>query len=117
TAAQRSRTRLTPGRPVRCRSARRWTACSRRSTRPDLVAEAVRDPKAATLPHGWRMVTFGEVVRQTKVDADPETSGLERYVAGEHMGTDDLHIRSWGTVGDGYLGPAFHRKFVKGQIL
>jgi type I restriction enzyme S subunit len=52
-----------------------------------------------------------------KATVDPETSGLERYVAGEHMDTDDLHIRRWGTVGDGYLGPAFHRRFSAGQVL
>ncbi len=70
-----------------------------------------------TTPDGWRMVKFGDVVRHVKVNVDPETSGLDRYVAGEHMDTDDLHIRRWGTVGDGYLGPAFHRKFVQGQVL
>ena len=56
-------------------------------------------------------------MRHVKVDVKPEESGLERYVAGEHMDTDDLHIRRWGIIGDGYLGPAFHRKFVKGQVL
>ncbi len=67
---------------------------------------------------GWPpLVKFGDVVRQTKEKVDPETSGLERYIAGEHMTTDDLHIHSQGTVRDGYLGPAFHRKFVKGQVL
>lgn len=74
-------------------------------------------PAAGQLTDGWQMVEFGDVVRQAKADADPETSGLERYVAGEHMNTDDLHLRSWGTIGEGYLGPAFHRKFVKGQVL
>lgn len=84
---------------------------------------AVKEEKVAraaapdVLPEGWRRVTFGDVVRDVKITVDPEKSGLERYVAGEHMCTDDLHIRSWGTVGDGYLGPAFHRKFSKGQIL
>ncbi|MDQ3779175.1 MAG: restriction endonuclease subunit S [Chloroflexota bacterium] len=66
---------------------------------------------------GWRTVKFGNVVRSAKVSVDPETSGLDRYVAGEHMATDDLHIRRWGTVGEGYLGPAFHRKFTAGQVL
>lgn len=66
---------------------------------------------------GWRKVKFGDVVRQVKVRVDPESSGLERYVAGEHMETDNLHISSWGTIGDGYLGPAFHMKFTKGQVL
>lgn len=63
------------------------------------------------------MVRFDDVVREVKVNVDPEQSGLKRYVAGEHMNTDDLHIRHWGSIGEGYLGPAFHRKFVKGQIL
>jgi type I restriction enzyme, S subunit len=71
----------------------------------------------ANLPAGWRTVRFGDVVRDVKLTVDPEESGLERYVAGEHMETDDLHIRRWGTIGDGYLGPAFHRKFVTGQVL
>lgn len=66
---------------------------------------------------GWRIVRFGDVVRNVQVNIEPQESGLERYVAGEHMETDNLHIRQWGTIGDGYLGPAFHRKFVKGQVL
>lgn len=69
------------------------------------------------LPAGWRMVRFGDVVRNVKETVDPEESGLERYIAGEHMDTDDLHIRRWGIIGDGYLGPAFHRKFSAGQVL
>ncbi len=71
----------------------------------------------AKLREGWRIVRFGDVARNIQVNIDPQESGLERYVAGEHMETDNLHIRQWGTIGDGYLGPAFHRKFVKGQVL
>lgn len=69
------------------------------------------------LPEGWQLVRFGDVVQNVKVDIAPEKSNLERYIAGEHMDTDNLHIRRWGTIGDGYLGPAFHRKFVEGQVL
>lgn len=69
------------------------------------------------LPVGWVWVKFGDVAKQIKDTVDPETSDLERYVAGGHMDTDDLKIRRWGLVGDGYLGPAFHCKFQKGQIL
>lgn len=68
-------------------------------------------------PREWPVVRFGDVVRQVKDKADPETSGLERYVAGEHMDTDDLRLRRWGLIGDGYLGPAFHRHFRPGQVL
>src|SRR6186713_303655 len=66
---------------------------------------------------GWTRVAFGDVVRQVKNRVDPEESDLERYVAGEHMDTDDLQIRRWGTIGDGYLGPAFHMRFKPGQVL
>jgi type I restriction enzyme S subunit len=65
----------------------------------------------------WKLVKFGELVRQVKEKADPETSGLARFVAGEHMDTDDLRIRRWGDIGDGYLGPAFHARFRPGQVL
>ena len=66
---------------------------------------------------GWRQVKFGDVVRRVKERVDPETSGLERYVAGDHMDTDDLRIRRWGEIGSGYLGPAFHMRFRPGQVL
>lgn len=65
----------------------------------------------------WRQVKFGDVVRQVKDRVDPEISGLERYVAGDHMDTDDLRIRRWGEIGSGYLGPAFHMRFRPGQVL
>jgi type I restriction enzyme S subunit len=68
-------------------------------------------------PNGWRRVKFGDVVRKVNDRVDPDTGGIERYVAGEHMETDDLTIRRWGEVGDGYLGPAFHMRFKPGQVL
>lgn len=71
----------------------------------------------ANLKPGWRRVKFGDVVRQVKDKVDPATSGLERFIAGEHMDTDDLRIRRWGDVGDGYLGPAFHMRFRPGHVL
>ncbi len=33
------------------------------------------------------------------------------------MDTDDLRIRSWGEIGAGYLGPAFHARFRPGHVL
>ena len=65
----------------------------------------------------WAKVRFGDVVKQLKEETDPVNDGVERYVAGEHMNTCDVHIRNWGLVGDGYLGPAFIRSFKKGQVL
>lgn len=69
------------------------------------------------LQKDWTRVAYGDVVRKVNDRVDPETSGLERYVAGEHMDTDDLRIRRWGIIGDGYLGPAFHMRFKRGQVL
>ncbi|MGB8293932.1 MAG: restriction endonuclease subunit S [Polyangia bacterium] len=71
----------------------------------------------AKLKLGWRRVKFGDVVRHVKEVVDPKTVGLERFVAGEHMDTDDLRLRRWGHIGDGYLGPAFHIRFRPGHVL
>lgn len=66
---------------------------------------------------GWTRVAFGDVVRQVRDRVDPEHTALARYVAGQHMDTDDLRIRRWGLLGDGYLGPAFHMRFKPGHVL
>lgn len=75
------------------------------------------DKNNTILKPGWRRVKFGDVVRQCKEKADAETSGLQRYIAGDHMETDDLRLRRWGEIGSGYLGPAFHMRFKPGQVL
>jgi len=69
------------------------------------------------LKPGWTWVKFGDVVRQIKDKVDAKSSGLKRYIAGEHMDTDDLRIRRWGEICDDYLGPAFHMRFRPGQVL
>lgn len=65
----------------------------------------------------WKKCKFGDVAIQTKEVVDIENTELTRYIAGEHMNSEDIHLRKWGIVGDGYLGPAFIRKFSKGDIL
>jgi type I restriction enzyme M protein len=65
----------------------------------------------------WTRVRFGDVVKFLRDSVDPNSGELDRYVAGDHMDTENVHIRRWGTVGDGYLGPAFVRRFRKGQVL
>jgi type I restriction enzyme S subunit len=65
----------------------------------------------------WELVTFGEVAIKQKESVDRENTDLTRYIKGEHMGSEDLHIRKWGELTDEYLGPAFIRKFEKGDIL
>ena len=71
----------------------------------------------STMKPGWTQVTFGDVVRQVKDKVDPKESNLERYIAGEHMDTDDLRLRKWGEINEDYLGPAFHMRFKPGQVL
>src|SRR6266850_6402967 len=75
-----------------------------------------RMPKAASRPR-WTRVAFGDVVRLVRDRVDPGHTDLQRYVAGEHMDTDDPRIRRWGLIGDGYLGPAFHMRFKPGHVL
>ncbi|MFY1599714.1 restriction endonuclease subunit S, partial [Micromonospora sp. WMMD737] len=65
----------------------------------------------------WKRTILGDVAEASKEKCDPADGEVERYVAGEHMDTDDLTIHRWGEIGDGYLGPAFHRRFRPGQVL
>lgn len=48
---------------------------------------------------------------------DPEADGIERIIAGENLESEDFKIRTWGTVGKDFLGPAFHVMFEPGDIL
>lgn len=65
----------------------------------------------------WKRVALGDVAAASKEKVDPDSGEVDRYIAGEHMDTDNLKIHRWGEVGDGYLGPAFHRRFHPGQVL
>jgi len=65
----------------------------------------------------WKLTKFSDVAIQQKQSVDRENATLTRYVKGEHMRSDDLHLREWGELIDEYLGPAFIRYFEKGDIL
>lgn len=65
----------------------------------------------------WKLTKFGDVAIQQKGKVDRENTSLTRYIQGGHMNSEDLHIRDWGNLEDEYLGPAFIRKFEKGDIL
>lgn len=65
----------------------------------------------------WELVSFGDVALKQRESVDRENTDLTRYIAGEHMGSEDLHLREWGELGEDYLGPAFTRKFSEGDIL
>jgi type I restriction enzyme, S subunit len=65
----------------------------------------------------WVLTSFGDVAIQQKENIDREKTELKKYVKGEHMGSEDLHLRSWGELDEEYLGPAFIRGFDKGDVL
>lgn len=65
----------------------------------------------------WNLVKFGDVAIQQKQTVDRENTELTRYVKGEHMYSEDIHLREWGELNDEYLGPAFIRKFEEGDVL
>lgn len=68
-----------------------------------------------SLKPGWRMVKFGDVVKNANlVERDPEANGVDRIVGLEHIDPENLHIRRWNSVAD---GTSFSRKFVPGQTL
>jgi type I restriction enzyme, S subunit len=70
---------------------------------------------AYRLKPGWKLVKFGEVVKNANlVVRDPEANGIERIVGLEHIDPDNLHIRRWNPVAD---GTSFTRRFVSGQTL
>ncbi|SHJ16502.1 type I restriction enzyme, S subunit [Malonomonas rubra DSM 5091] len=64
---------------------------------------------------GWKMVKFGEVVKNANlVERDPGANGVERIVGLEHIDPENLHIRRWNSAED---STSFTRKFVPGQTL
>lgn len=65
----------------------------------------------------WSKVTFGDVAIQMKGSVDRDNTDLKYYVKGEHMNSEDVHIREFGELTDEYLGPAFIRHFKEGDIL
>lgn len=65
----------------------------------------------------WKRVRLGDVAVTSREKVDPTDGSVNRYVAGEHMNTDDLRIHRWGDVSEKDLGPAFHRRFRPGQVL
>ena len=67
------------------------------------------------LKPGWKLVKFGDVVRNANlVERDPVANGIERIVGLEHIDPENLHIRHWNSTED---STSFTRKFVSGQTL
>lgn len=63
----------------------------------------------------WKHVAFGDVVRNVNETlGDPESSGIDRVIAMEHMEPGELKIERWGSLDD---GTTFTRRVKPGQTL
>ncbi|MEV6651747.1 restriction endonuclease subunit S [Streptomyces sp. NPDC051219] len=65
----------------------------------------------------WKRVTLKEVIRHVTDRVDAETSGLERFLAGEHIPSGSLTITDWGVIGRDPIGPMFYKRFKPGHVL
>lgn len=65
----------------------------------------------------WKRVALRDVARHVTDRVDPVTSGLERFLAGEHIPSGDLAITSWGVIGEDPIGPMFYKRFKPGHVL
>lgn len=65
----------------------------------------------------WKRVALRDVVRHVTDRVDPERSGLERFLAGEHIASGDLAITNWGVIGQDPIGPMFYKRFRPGHVL
>nr|WP_228454237.1 restriction endonuclease subunit S [Streptomyces alkaliphilus] len=65
----------------------------------------------------WKRVTLGDVAKHITDRVDAETSGLERFLAGEHIFSNDLAVTQWGIIGRDPIGPMFYKRFKPGHVL
>jgi type I restriction enzyme, S subunit len=65
----------------------------------------------------WKRVRLGDVIRRSRTQLDPVSSGVERYVAGGHVDSEGVTIERWGQVGDGQMGSTFRYVFKPGHVL
>lgn len=65
----------------------------------------------------WKRVAFGEVIRHVTDRVDAMSSGLERFLAGEHIPSRRLDIQDWGVIGRDPVGPMFYKRFQPGHVL
>ena len=72
----------------------------------------------STLPEGWRMVRFGDVVSNVNENTrDPRSLGLDRVVGLDHLDPESLPLRRWDLLEEMPDGTSFTRTFKAGQVL
>lgn len=61
----------------------------------------------SVLKPGWKMVKFGEVVKNVNlVERDPGAKGIERVMGLEHIDPENLHVRRWKSIEGAPRSPA-----------
>jgi type I restriction enzyme S subunit len=72
----------------------------------------------SSLPKGWRLVKFGDVVdNMNETTKDPKSIGLDRVVGLDHMDPESLPLKRWDNFSDLHEGTSFTRVFRSGQVL
>lgn len=66
---------------------------------------------------GWKRVALGDVVRHVTDRVDPDASGLQYFLAGEHIPSGSLAIVDRGVIGRDPIGPMFYKRFRPGHVL
>ncbi|GGY03886.1 restriction endonuclease subunit S [Streptomyces tanashiensis] len=65
----------------------------------------------------WKRVRLGDVIRRSRIQADPVNGEVDRYVGGGHIDSDSLTVERSGDVNDGKMGSTFTYLFQPGQVL
>lgn len=84
-----------------------------------IIDDFIDNNRFGTLLNGKKLIeyTWKDCVDKLLRRTDAVSDGIERIVAGENLESEDFKIRTWGTVGKDFLGPAFHVMFEPGDIL
>ena len=62
-------------------------------------------------------VLLGDVVDRIKDKVDKDATDLEYYVGGEHIDGDEIMVHRKGLIQGSTIGPAFHMRFQRGDVL
>lgn len=62
-------------------------------------------------------VQLGDVVDRVKDKVDKDATDLEYYVGGEHIDGDEIMVHRKGLIQGSTIGPAFHMRFQRGDVL
>lgn len=62
-------------------------------------------------------VYLKDVVARIKDKVDKDNTDLEYYIGGEHFDNGEIQITKKGVIAGSTIGPAFHMKFVPGDVL